>query len=219
MAFAKAQDLIRLARLAAAGRRGISLEEISAEFGVSHRTAQRMTEALDQAFGNVLVEEDEDRKRRWRLVDPMLDRMQLRHESAVEALEIAARAAEAEGRLRHTRALLDLREGMLAKVPKRARVEADAEAVLAAMGQVTRPGPRVTVSADILDAIIEALRGPFRLSVRSTGIKKNASLNRMGSCSAIARILLHATQAKQMRYATSGSTSSMKRRPSTRALQ
>ncbi|MGV4792982.1 WYL domain-containing protein [Rhizobium sp. F40D2] len=166
MAFAKAQDLIRLARLAAAGRRGISLEEISAEFGVSHRTAQRMTEALDQAFGNVLVEEAEDRKRSWRLADPMLDRMQLRHESAVEALEIAARAAKAEGRLRHTRALLDVREGMLAKVPKRARVEADAEAVLAAMGQVTRPGPRVTVSADILDAIIEALRGPFRLSVR-----------------------------------------------------
>jgi hypothetical protein len=108
---------------------------------------------------------------------------------------------------------------MLAKVPKRARVEADADAVLAAMGQVTRPGPRVTVSADILDAIIEALRGPFRLRVRSTGMKKNASLNRMVSCSAIARILLHATQTKQMRFATSGSTSSMKRIPSTRALQ
>lgn len=35
-----------------------------------------------------------------------------------------------------------------------------------AMGQVTRPGPRVSVAPDILDAIIEALRGPFRLRVR-----------------------------------------------------
>lgn len=166
MSFSKAQDLVRLARMAAARHRGISLEEISAEFGVSHRTAQRMTDALESSFGNVLIEDGEDRKRRWRLVDPDLDRLQLRHETGVEALEIAARAAESEGRLRHARALTDLRDGMLARVPARARVEADAEAVLAAMGQVTRPGPRVSLAPDILDAIIEALRGPFRLRVR-----------------------------------------------------
>ncbi|MCT2538766.1 helix-turn-helix transcriptional regulator [Sedimentimonas flavescens] len=166
MSFSKAQDLIRLAQLAVARRGGISLEEICAEFSVSHRTAQRMTEALEATFGNVESEDGEDRKRRWRLVDSGLSRLQLRHETCVEALEIAARTAEAEGRLRHARALHDLRDGMLARVPARARVEADAEAVLMAMGQVTRPGPKVSLSPDILDAIIEALRGPFRLRVR-----------------------------------------------------
>jgi predicted DNA-binding transcriptional regulator YafY len=84
----------------------------------------------------------------------------------VEALEIAARGAEAEGRLRHARALVELRERLLAQAPSRSRIETDAEAVLAAMGQVTRPGPRVSVKTDVLDAIIEALRGPFRLRVR-----------------------------------------------------
>jgi predicted DNA-binding transcriptional regulator YafY len=166
MSFSKAKDLIRLAQIAAARRNGISLEEISDEFGVSHRTAQRMTDALAETFGNVEYFDGDDRKRRWRLVDLGLSRLQLRHETGVEALEIAARAAEGEGRLRHARALDDLREGMLARVPARARVEADAEAVLTAMGQVTRPGPRVAVAPDILDAIIEALRGPFRLRVR-----------------------------------------------------
>lgn len=166
MSFSKAQDLIRLAQNAAARRGGISLEEICAEFAISHRTAQRMTDALEETFGNVEFFDGDDRKRRWRLVDPGLARLQLRHETGVEALEIAARAAEAEGRLRHARALDDLREGMLARVPARARVEADAEAVLTAMGQVMRPGPRVAVAPDILDAIIEALRGPFRLRVR-----------------------------------------------------
>ncbi|SNT75675.1 helix-turn-helix transcriptional regulator [Paracoccus seriniphilus] len=166
MSFSKARDLIRLAQMAAVRRNGISLEEISAEFGVSHRTAQRMTDALELTFGNVAAEAGEDRKRRWRLVDPGLDRLQLRHETALEALEIATRSAESEGRLRHARALSDLRDGMLARVPARARVEADAEAVLTAMGQVTRPGPRVSLAPDILDAIIEALRGPFRLRVR-----------------------------------------------------
>lgn len=51
-------------------------------------------------------------------------------------------------------------------MPTRARVEADAEAVLTAMGQDTRPGPRVRLAPKILDAIIEALRGPFRLRLR-----------------------------------------------------
>ena len=49
MSFAKAQDLIRLARLAATRRTGIGLDEICEEFGVSHRTAQRMTDALETA--------------------------------------------------------------------------------------------------------------------------------------------------------------------------
>ncbi|GAB4385859.1 helix-turn-helix transcriptional regulator [Albidovulum sp.] len=166
MSFSKARDLIRLAQLAAARRGGLGLEEICAEFGVSHRTAQRMTAALEEVFGNVVAEDGEDRRRRWRLVDPGLARLQLRQETAVEALEIAARAAERENRLRHARALSDLREGLLAHAPGRARIEADAEAVLTAMGQVTRPGPRVSVAPGTLDAIIEALRGPFRLRVR-----------------------------------------------------
>jgi len=166
MSFSKAHDLIRLAQMAASRRGGISLEEIREEFAVSHRTAQRMTDALHESFANVQAEDGEDRKRRWRLIDPGLARLQLRQETGVEALEIAARTAAADGRLRHAQALNDLREGLLMKNPARARVEADAEAVLAAMGQVTRPGPKVSVAPDILDAIIEALRGPFRLRVR-----------------------------------------------------
>jgi predicted DNA-binding transcriptional regulator YafY len=166
MSFSKAQNLIRLAQMAEARRGGISLEEIALEFGVSHRTAQRMTVALEETFGNVLIEDGEDRKRRWRLLDPDLDRLQLRHETGVEALEIAARGAKEEGRLRHARALADFRERLLAKAPSRSRIETDAEAVLTAMGQVTRPGPKVSVETDVLDAIIEALRGPFRLRVR-----------------------------------------------------
>lgn len=165
MSFSKARDLLRLAQVAAARRGGITLEDICAEFNVSHRTAQRMTDALEETFGNVQVEDGEDRKRRWHLADPGLARLPLRHETVVEALEIAARDARAEERRRHARALDDLREGMLARVPSRARVEADAEAILAAMGQVTRPGPSVRVAPDILDAIIVSLRGPFRLRV------------------------------------------------------
>ena len=76
MSFAKAQDLIRLARLAATRRTGIGLDEICEEFDISHRTAQRMTDALETVFANVEVMDGPDRRRRWRVADTMLDRLE-----------------------------------------------------------------------------------------------------------------------------------------------
>ena len=88
MPFAKAQDLLRLAQMAASRRRGESLEDICAEFGVSHRTAQRMTEALDATFPNVTTMDDAERRRYWRLEAPLPDRLQPRQETAIEALRL-----------------------------------------------------------------------------------------------------------------------------------
>lgn len=76
MSFAKAQDLLRLAQMAASRRGGVSLEDICAEFDVSHRTAQRMTEALDATFPNVTTMDDAERRRYWRLEAPLPDRLQ-----------------------------------------------------------------------------------------------------------------------------------------------
>ena len=50
MAYAKARDLLRLAEMAAARHGGVSLAEIAEEFGVDHRTAQRMSRALEEVF-------------------------------------------------------------------------------------------------------------------------------------------------------------------------
>lgn len=168
MSLSKAQDLIRLARMAALRRTGICLDDIREDFGVSHRTAQRMTDALETVFANVEVIDGPDRRRRWRVADPALERLQPRQETAIEALEIASRTARGDGRVRHAAALDDLRDGLLARLtPKDAlRTEADVEAVLLAMGSVTRPGPRVNLAPAVLDAVIEGLRGPFLLRIR-----------------------------------------------------
>jgi predicted DNA-binding transcriptional regulator YafY len=97
MSFAKARDLLRLAQIAASRRGGICLEEICTEFGVSHRTAQRMTEALDATFANVTTTDAEDRRRYWRLEAFPSEQLQPRQETTIEALEIAARTARPEG--------------------------------------------------------------------------------------------------------------------------
>jgi predicted DNA-binding transcriptional regulator YafY len=167
MSFAKAQDLLRLAQMAASRRGGISLENISEEFGVSHRTAQRMTEALDASFAHVEVIDAADRRRYWRITSPPPERLQPRQETVIEALDIASRAARDQGRLRHARALEALRDQLLARLSPRdaLRSEVDAEAVLAGLGQVMRPGPSVALRPEVTEAVIEALRGPFRLRV------------------------------------------------------
>lgn len=97
MSFAKGQDLLRLAQMAASRRGGVSLEDICAEFDVSHRTAQRMTEALEATFVNVSSADDAERRRYWRMDAPLPDRLQPRQETAIEALEIAARTARVNG--------------------------------------------------------------------------------------------------------------------------
>lgn len=100
MSLTKAQDLLRLAQIAAARRSGVSLTEIAREFGVSHRTAQRMTHALEATFADVVSDDDADLRRRWRIEAPRHHmRLRPRQETALEALEIAARRARDEGRL------------------------------------------------------------------------------------------------------------------------
>ena len=93
MSFSKAQDLIRPERPAASRRIGISLNETCEEFGISHRTAQLMTDAPVASFTIFVVTDGDHHGHGWRLADPMLDRLQPRQETAVEALEIGGGAA------------------------------------------------------------------------------------------------------------------------------
>ncbi len=167
MSFAKAQDLLRLALMASARHGGVPLEEIAAEFAVSHRTAQRMTDALETLF-QTESHDGPDRRRRWKLADLRAARLPARPEPAVEALELAIRHARAEGRDPHAAALAMLRDDLLARLrPGEARrAEAEAEALLQSLGHVARPGPRADIPQGLLAPLTEALRGPFRLAMR-----------------------------------------------------
>ncbi|OOY24905.1 DeoR family transcriptional regulator [Thioclava sediminum] len=167
MSFAKARDMMQLALFVASERTGVTLEQVAAKFERSHRTAQRMMGQFEITFDNAEVIIGEDRKKRWKLVDPQLDRLQVDTDTALEALEIAMRAASHDGRRRHAKALEDLRNGLVARLPRHSalRAEADAEAILSALALVSRPGPRVVLPAPVTEAVVEALRGPFQLRV------------------------------------------------------
>lgn len=167
MSFSKAQDLIELAIMANTRHGGVTLEEIRDRFGISHRTAQRMVQALQDTFDGVEELTRPDRRRAWRLSAPVAPALLPRGDEALEALDFALSEARDSERHRHVRMLQRLRETVLQQMGGRARAaETDAEAVLHSLARVTRPGPKVRVSPEVVDAVYDALRGPYRLSIR-----------------------------------------------------
>lgn len=176
MSFAKASELLRLADFAAARHRGITLRDITGEFGVSHRTAQRMTAALRASFPHAVEVADDPatRERRWQVRGHRLAALQLRGDAELEALDMAAARLTADGDQRQAEQLRALRDRLMAALPSTAarRAEADAEALLEAHGTATRPGPRVEVARAVADAITDALRGPWRLAMTYGGVRR-----------------------------------------------
>ncbi len=63
MSFIKARELLRIAEMAKARYRGVSLRDIMNELLVNERTARRMVRELEDLCPKVLITEDEERRR------------------------------------------------------------------------------------------------------------------------------------------------------------
>jgi predicted DNA-binding transcriptional regulator YafY len=171
MSFQKAQELLRLAQMAASRHGGISLPEISEEFGVNMRTAQRMVRAMENTFPSVTFSTDSDRRRWWKLRDTTMLGKQGIYDRELVALEMSIRRADREGAQSEVDALQALRDRLVATLPSShaRRAEVDAEAVLEAQGYACRPGPKVKTSPTVTGAIAAALKAPYSLIIRYKG--------------------------------------------------
>jgi predicted DNA-binding transcriptional regulator YafY len=181
MAFEKTLDLMRLAEMAAARHKGVSLVEVSSEFGVNSRTAQRMIRGLEEAFPSVEFSTDLDRRRWWKLNDTTVLGMVGIRDSELAALDMSIRRAEREGATKDVATLISLRDRLLATMPSShaRRAEVDAEAMLEAQGYACRPGPRVKVEPKVLGAIAVAIKAPFSLTIAYQGARDNGVLDRV----------------------------------------
>jgi len=169
MSYAKASDLLRVADMAIASFDGVSLQEISQEFGCDHRTAQRMMRAFEAVFPQVDIGEDADRRRRWHMPrsDPRWLQAQGIRDSELASLDMAVKRADRDGAPDDAQRLRALRDRLLAAMPAShaRRAEADAEALLEAQGFASRPGPRVVTDMTLLGTLTEALRAPWELKI------------------------------------------------------
>ncbi len=174
MRYERLVDIVRLAiRLQGAG--GLTLDDIEAKFEVSRRTAERMRDSVECAFGPLEYEEADDGRRHWRLRSNAL--RDLIRVSADELVELETAAAEVERAGLQDRAAL-LRDlagklGALAGEAERRRIEPDLEALTMAEGLAMRPGPRPRIEPGLLMTLREAIKAgrtvSFRYLSRMTG--------------------------------------------------
>jgi predicted DNA-binding transcriptional regulator YafY len=164
MSFAKAQELLKLAMMATR-RGGVSLEEIIDEFGCVHRSAQRMTVALEAAFPQTQSDDGDDRKRRWRIPARAVAPLLTPSAEELAALTTAINELDANGFATEASTVRQLKQKVRALIPPEAgtRLAVDEEALLEALGHAARPGPKPALNSAVDSAIYEALKGPFLL--------------------------------------------------------
>jgi len=171
MSFQKAQDLLKLAHIAASRFHGITVKEIATEFSVNERTAQRMVFALKELYPSLKHTTDSERRRRWTLRETNRLGMQGIFDHELAALEMAIRRAEREGAPSEAASLRAVRDRLVAKLPttEARRTEANAEAMLEVKGYACRPGPRVKTCPVHMSILTAALKGQFQLIMSYRG--------------------------------------------------
>lgn len=170
MAFAKALELLRLARLAS-GSRGVRLTDIEHEFGCSRRTAQRMTDALQSLFPEADFYTDESGYRRWVVPRRSLTELLSPRPEELASLDFAISRLGNDNFENERRGLESLRATLLALTNERVQVraEADSEALLESLGVAARPGPTPSRNHEVDAEISHALKGPFQLRILYRG--------------------------------------------------
>ena len=171
MSFQKAQDLLKLAHIAASRHQGVTVKDISTEFSVNERTAQRMLFALKEVYPSLSHKTDSERRRWWTLRETNKLGMQGVYDHELTAIEMAIRRAQREGAHAETASLEAVRDRLVAKLPttEARRTEANAEAMLEVKGYACRPGPRVKTCPDHMSILTAALKGQFQVIMSYRG--------------------------------------------------
>ena len=157
--YERLKDIVKLAIRMQGLRGGVTLDEIQAEFAVGRRTAERMRDAVEWAFGPLEIADGGDNKRHWRLRSDALRRLAPLSTEELAELESAAETLERTGFEARAAALRELHTKLRAaqRTDSLARIEADIEALVQAEGLAMRPGPRPSLDRDLLARLREAI--------------------------------------------------------------
>ena len=175
MRYQRAIDLVRLAIWLQGTRTGWTLDDISEEFGVSRRTAERMRNAVAAAFGPLRPVDRDDRRRHWQLQSGTLHRfIQIAPEELAE-VESGAESLDRTGLVERAKVLRELAGKLraLRHPTGAAKFDADLEGLMRAEGLAMRPGPKQHLQTGLLSLLREAIKArrtvEFQYLSRSTG--------------------------------------------------
>lgn len=183
MRYSRLADLVRLAMQMQGRADGLSLDDIGRTFEVSRRTAERMRDAIRDAFPQTEELVEPGGRKRWRLPPGTAGRLADPTIDDIAALHRGAELARQSGDSATADHLDTLSDRLRARLPgpKRARLEPDIAALLEADGVALRPGPRERISEETLNALRDAILAGVWIDVdhraRGTGLlSRNARL-------------------------------------------
>ena len=186
MRYERLADIVRLAVRLQGSRSGVTLADIQDGFVVSRRTAERLRDAVEAAFGPLELEDGGDNRRHWRLRSDALRRLVSLSAGELAALESAAAALEHAGFGEHAAALRALAVKLRAvlRPESLARLEADLETLVQAEGLAMRAGPRPRLDAALLALLREAITTrrvvDLRYLSRTTGRRRRRRIRPYG---------------------------------------
>jgi predicted DNA-binding transcriptional regulator YafY len=195
MSYLKADQLMQLATLISSRHRGVTLDAVREEFGVSHRTAQRMMRAIEQQFPEVQTSTDEEGHKRWRIEEVNFKDMITVKAEELAALELGIKHLKRDGLHHESNELEKLKDKIKSLIPRaKLRIEADHDAILEAQGFIARPGPRPKMDQDVYITLVEAIKSCryVSFSYKSVGdkSKKTRYVAPYGFLSGIRRYLI-----------------------------
>ncbi len=173
MSFVKARELLRIAEMAKARYSGICLRDIMSELSVNERTARRMARELEDLCPGVLITNDDERRRWWKLNEVPFIQHRVVNEKELAALDLAIRRAVRDGADNEVVALQRVRDRLVASVPRpHARsAEVSSEIMLIANGFACRPGPRARIPQQHLETLFNAFIHPTRVKITYTSAR------------------------------------------------
>lgn len=159
MRYERLKDIIDLAVRLQGSRAGVTLDVIQRELSISRRTAERMRDTVEWAFGPLVTVPADDNKLHWRLQSGALRHLLRITPEELSALGTAATALEQTGLQEQAVKLKDIATKLRAARTDATseRREADLEALMQVEGLAMRPGPRQPVDADLLAILREAI--------------------------------------------------------------
>lgn len=183
MRYGRLADLVRLAMQMQGRADGLSLDDIGETFEVSRRTAERMRDAILDAFPQTEELIETGGRKRWRLPPGTTGRLADPTTEDIAALHRGGELARQSGDLVTADHLDMLSDRLRARLsgPKRTRLEPDIAALLEADGVALRPGPRERIPEQTLNTLREAILAGAWITVdhraRATGLlSRNAHL-------------------------------------------
>lgn len=166
----KATRLLELARMLASSAEGLTLDEMAERLSVGRRTAERMRDAVREAFPQ-MEEVDDPPTRRFRIPSGLDGIFQAPSADEFAALRAAAEQFRAAGAKTRAGALASLEQKVLSAIRAGARrkLAPDLEALLEAETMAIHAGPRPFEDEQVLGAVREAIKSLRRLRLRYEG--------------------------------------------------